>query len=134
MAPPHGPPRPGDRTGGSRRPPDPSPRSRPVRRDAYRGCAGRTSWPRRSRACRLPAARLPFEDARVLAAMALTAVAAGAIRRRRPSTLAGESAAAALGLLPALVALRDSDLAAYHGVEHKAIGAYEKGSMDPADA
>jgi hypothetical protein len=83
---------------------------------------------------RLPAARLPFEDARVLGAMALTAVAAGAVRRRQPSTLAGESAAAALGLLPAMVALRDSDLAAYHGVEHKAIGAYEKGSMDPADA
>jgi uncharacterized protein YqhQ len=83
---------------------------------------------------RLPAARLPFEDARVLGAMALTALASAAIRRRRPSTFAGEMAAAALGLLPAMVALRDSDLAAYHGVEHKAIGAYEHGSMDPADA
>ena len=36
-------------------------------------------------------------------------------------------------LLPALAALRDRDLAAYHGVEHKAIGAYEQGSCDPAD-
>ena len=37
-----------------------------------------------------------------------------------------------LGLIPALVALRDRDLAAYHGVEHKAIAAYEQGSDDPA--
>ena len=39
-----------------------------------------------------------------------------------------------LGVLPAAAALRDRDLAAYHGVEHKAIGAYERGSFDPADA
>ncbi len=39
-----------------------------------------------------------------------------------------------LGLAPALVALGDRDLAAYHGVEHKAIGAYEAGSDDPASA
>ena len=32
-----------------------------------------------------------------------------------------------IGLLPALAALRDRDLAAYHGAEHKAIGAYESG-------
>jgi uncharacterized protein YqhQ len=38
----------------------------------------------------------------------------------------------AIGVVPALVALRDHDLAAYHGVEHKAIGAYEQGSDDPA--
>jgi uncharacterized protein YqhQ len=31
------------------------------------------------------------------------------------------------------VALRDSDLAAYHGVEHKAIGAYEQGRADPRE-
>ena len=36
--------------------------------------------------------------------------------------------------MPALTALRDRDLAAYHGVEHKAIGAYERGSFDPSDA
>ncbi len=83
---------------------------------------------------RLPAARLPFEDVNVLGAMALTALATAAIRRRRPVGFAGEAAGAALGLLPALVALRGSDLAAYHGVEHKAIGAYEHGSLDPADA
>jgi uncharacterized protein YqhQ len=31
-----------------------------------------------------------------------------------------------------MVALRDRDLAAYHGVEHKAIAAYEQGVEDPA--
>ena len=37
----------------------------------------------------------------------------------------------AIGALPALVALMDRDLAAYHGVEHKAIAAYEQGVEDP---
>ena len=35
--------------------------------------------------------------------------------------------------MPALVALRGSDLAAYHGVEHKSIGAYERGLVDPRE-
>ena len=50
-------------------------------------------------------------------------------RRRRARALA-----AALGLLPAAGRrFADRDLAAYHGVEHKAIGAYEQGRIDPAD-
>jgi uncharacterized protein YqhQ len=82
---------------------------------------------------RLPAARLPFEDPRVLAAML---VASGASRtlRSRGTSPAGEVLQAALGLAPAMVALGNRDLAAYHGVEHKAIGAYEAGSDDPASA
>ena len=43
-----------------------------------------------------------------------------------------ELVAAGLGLLPAAVALSGSELAAYHGVEHKAIAAYEQGGLDPA--
>ena len=43
-----------------------------------------------------------------------------------------EGVVQALGVLPALVALSDRDLAAYHGVEHKAIAAYEQGVDDPA--
>jgi uncharacterized protein YqhQ len=82
----------------------------------------------------LPAARLPIEDPRVLAVALAAAVVSSAIRRRGPTTMAREGIVAALGLLPALAALRDRDLAAYHGVEHKAIGAYERGSFDPADA
>ena len=38
----------------------------------------------------------------------------------------------AAGAVPAVVALTDRDLAAYHGVEHKAIAAYEQGIDDPA--
>jgi uncharacterized protein YqhQ len=82
---------------------------------------------------RLRAARLPFEDLRVLAAM-FVASSAGRALRRRESSAAGELMQAALGLAPAMVALSDRNLAAYHGVEHKAIGAYEAGSDDPASA
>ena len=81
---------------------------------------------------RLPEARLPFEDSRVLLAALAVTVAGGALRRGEASSPARESIAAALGLLPAAVALRGSELAAYHGVEHKAIGAYEQGRSDPA--
>jgi uncharacterized protein YqhQ len=82
---------------------------------------------------RLRAARLPFEDVRVIAAMFVASSASRALRRRRASA-AGELVQAALGLAPAMVALSDRNLAAYHGVEHKAIGAYEAGSDDPASA
>jgi uncharacterized protein YqhQ len=82
---------------------------------------------------RLRAARLPFEDVRVIAAMFIASSASRALRRRRASA-AGELMQAALGLAPAMVALSDRNLAAYHGVEHKAIGAYEAGSDDPATA
>jgi uncharacterized protein YqhQ len=40
--------------------------------------------------------------------------------------VAGEAAVAMLSLAPALLALRGGDLAAYHGVEHKSIAAYEE--------
>jgi uncharacterized protein YqhQ len=82
----------------------------------------------------LPAARLPIEDSGVLVVALGTAVVSSAIRRLGPTSAAREGVVAALGLLPAIAALRDRDLAAYHGVEHKAIGAYERGSFNPADA
>ena len=82
---------------------------------------------------RLRSARLPFEDVRVIAAMLIASSASRALRRR-PSSASGELVQAALGLAPAMVALSDRNLAAYHGVEHKAIGAYEAGSDDPASA
>ena len=83
---------------------------------------------------RLPAARLPVEDRRVVAIGLGTATLSAAIRRLGPATVAREGMVAILGLLPAAAALRDRDLAAYHGVEHKAIGAYERGSSNPAEA
>ena len=39
-----------------------------------------------------------------------------------------------VSFLPALFALRGGELAAYHGVEHKAIGAYEADDDDARDA
>jgi uncharacterized protein YqhQ len=88
---------------------------------------------------RLPAARLPIEDPRVLAVALATAAVSAAIRRQGRTMSGGratlrEGVIAVLGVLPAAAALRDRDLAAYHGVEHKAIGAYERHSLDPADA
>jgi uncharacterized protein YqhQ len=46
----------------------------------------------------------------------------------------GEVGAATIALAPALFALRGGELAQYHGVEHKAIGAYEQGAEDAGDA
>src|SRR3954451_14047197 len=81
----------------------------------------------------LPQAQLPFQDATVVVAMGATA-AAGMVLRRRTRGIGGEAALAALSLAPSLIALRSGDLAAYHGVEHKAIGAYEQGAADARDA
>jgi uncharacterized protein YqhQ len=80
---------------------------------------------------KLPAARLPWQDTKVIGG-ALAATAGGALLRRRLKTggLAAETSLAMLSLLPSLAALRGGDLAAYHGVEHKAIGAYETGADD----
>jgi len=79
---------------------------------------------------RLPSARLPFEDTRVLAAAATTIVATSMLRKRVPATAAREGVVQALGVIPALVALSDRDLAAYHGAEHKTIAAYERDTVE----
>jgi uncharacterized protein YqhQ len=80
---------------------------------------------------RLPAARLPFEDRRVVVAVGTTLVASAALRKRMASSALREGFVQAIGAVPAVVALMDRDLAAYHGVEHKAIAAYEQGVEDP---
>ena len=81
---------------------------------------------------RLPATRLPFENWRVLAAVGATLLATALVRKRLASSALREGVVQAIGALPAVVALMDRDLAAYHGVEHKAIAAYEQGVEDPA--
>jgi len=81
----------------------------------------------------LPEARLPMQDVRTFGAMGAAAAGGRAIRRAGGRTLGGEAAIALLSLAPALMALRGGDLAAYHGVEHKAIAAYEVDG-DVADA
>ena len=85
----------------------------------------------------LPEARLPMQDVRTLGAMGAAALGGQAIRTAGPQpgtrTAGREAAVALVSLAPALLALRSGDLAAYHGVEHKAIAGYEDGA-DAADA
>ena len=75
----------------------------------------------------VPQARFPFERPSVLAAILGTAIAARTLRRSRLSPGARELAAAGVAFLPAALALRGPDLAAYHGAEHISIGTYESG-------
>jgi uncharacterized protein YqhQ len=81
----------------------------------------------------LPQAQLPFENPSVLG-VAVGASLVGATLRRRLKGASGEAAAAVISLAPAVLALRGGELAAYHGVEHKAIAAYESDTPDAADA
>ncbi len=78
---------------------------------------------------RLPAARLPMQSPRVVGSMLGAAVAVKGIResgRLRPA--AQELLAGFISLAPAALALRGSELAAYHGAEHISIGTYEHGT------
>jgi uncharacterized protein YqhQ len=77
---------------------------------------------------RLPEAELPMQDARTVGALAGAALLGQAVRATGGRTVGREAAVAVLSLAPAVLALRSGDLAAYHGVEHKAIGAYEQDS------
>jgi uncharacterized protein YqhQ len=77
---------------------------------------------------RLPAARLPFQRPRVLTAMIAGAAATQIARgSSRIGPAAQEVVAAIASLAPAAIALRSSELAAYHGAEHITIGSYEHG-------
>ena len=78
----------------------------------------------------LPEAQLPFQQASVAVAAAGATIGAALVRRRARGTFGGEAGAAALSVIPSLVALRGGELAAYHGAEHKTIGAYEDGTED----
>jgi uncharacterized protein YqhQ len=82
----------------------------------------------------LPAAKLPMQDTRTIGAMGAAALGGSAIRAAGARTVGREAAVAVVSLMPALMALRGGDLAAYHGVEHKAIAAYESDTPDAADA
>jgi uncharacterized protein YqhQ len=80
----------------------------------------------------LPEARLPMQDVKTLGAMGAAALGGQAIRKAGRG-MGREAAVALVSVAPALMALRSGELAAYHGVEHKAIAAYEDDS-DAADA
>ena len=77
---------------------------------------------------RMPEAKLPFERPRVLTAMVASAAAVQVARgSARLSPAAQELVGAVASLVPAVLALRGADLAAYHGAEHIAIGSHEHG-------
>ena len=78
----------------------------------------------------LPDAKLPFQRPAVLASMLASATVVKVAResgRLRPA--AQELLAGVLSVAPAVLALRSSDLAAYHGAEHISIGSYEHGEQ-----
>jgi uncharacterized protein YqhQ len=81
----------------------------------------------------LPEAKLAFENPSVLGVAAGASVAGTLMRRRAPG-VSGELASALVAMAPALFALRGGELAQYHGVEHKAIAAYEADDEDARDA
>lgn len=75
----------------------------------------------------LPEARLPMQDTRTLAAMGAASLTARAITRPGAARTATRDAAVALiSVAPAVFALRQGELASWHGVEHKSIAAYEQ--------
>jgi len=81
----------------------------------------------------LPEARLPWQDAKVLAAVAAASAGGQLVRRRGGGRAGGEAMLALMSMLPSVVALRGGEVAEWHGVEHKAIAAYETDG-DAADA
>jgi uncharacterized protein YqhQ len=75
---------------------------------------------------KLGRAVLPVEAPRMLAAVGVAAALTLGVRRERGSVVRQELGAAALALVPAMIALKNSRLAGYHGAEHKSIGEYER--------
>jgi uncharacterized protein YqhQ len=81
----------------------------------------------------LPEARLPFQAPSVAAVAAATTVTGALVKRyARPGV--GDIGAAVISIAPAIFTLRAGEVAQYHGVEHKAIAAYEQDTPDAADA
>jgi uncharacterized protein YqhQ len=82
----------------------------------------------------LPQARFAFERPAVLGSIIASSLAARTLRRSRLlSAGRREVAAGAVSLIPAALALRGPNLAAYHGAEHVSIGTYETGQAAPKE-
>lgn len=80
---------------------------------------------------KMRAMRLPYEDLKVIAAAAVGSLMSRLARGRIKGKAQREAVLQITGLIPALAALTDRDLTAYHGAEHKVIGAHEQGLKDP---
>lgn len=77
-------------------------------------------------------ARLPFENRSVVVAAAATTAISMLAKSRKKRGVGTDVAVSLIGLASALISLKAGETAAYHGVEHKAIAAYEQGG-DPND-
>src|SRR5215210_66328 len=78
----------------------------------------------------LPEAKLPFQRPVVLATMVGSATIARLLRGSRViGSGTQEVVSGLLTVAPAALALRGSDVAAYHGAEHMSIGTYEHGAQ-----
>jgi uncharacterized protein YqhQ len=75
----------------------------------------------------LPEAELPFLDPRSVAAMVGATLGARLLRVSGLGVAAQEVLATMFAIVPAAVALRGTEVAAYHGAEHISIGSYEHG-------
>jgi len=76
---------------------------------------------------KLPAARLPMESPHALASMLGAAAFIKGLRESSVRPLARELLSAVVSVMPAVLALRSGELAAYHGAEHISMGSYEHG-------
>jgi uncharacterized protein YqhQ len=76
---------------------------------------------------KLPGAKLPMENRRTLATMLGAAAFVRVLRESEMRPVARELLAAVASVVPAVLALRGGELAAYHGAEHISIGSYEHG-------
>lgn len=77
----------------------------------------------------LPEAKLPFQRPAVVAAMVGSATVVRLVRGSpNIGPAAQELVSGLLSVAPAAMALRGSDVAAYHGAEHISIGTYEHGA------
>jgi uncharacterized protein YqhQ len=82
----------------------------------------------------LPQVRFPFERRAVVGSVLVTSLVGRTLRRHRLlSTGMREVVVGGLTFLPAAMALRGPNLAAYHGAEHVSIGTYETGEPAPKE-
>lgn len=83
---------------------------------------------------RLGRPALPQEEPALLAAAVASATATVVLRKTmKTAPLARELAISVLSIVPALLAVRATELSRLHGAEHKSVAAYESGG-DPATA
>jgi uncharacterized protein YqhQ len=81
----------------------------------------------------IPEAQLPLQRRRVLLSMLGTGVVLHGVRGTSLRPAARELLNGLLSVVPAALALRGGDLAAYHGAEHVSIGTYEHGVARPKE-